>query len=153
MSCRQTVRHAARNAALILSLALAATAAFAQSDREAVERAVLDYVEAVEGGLPGLIERGVHPELAKFGFYRDGGDGEYQIAPMTFDELVELAANLKQDGYVPDDAEHSVEILDMLDQTASVKLSAFWGIDYIHLAKYGGEWKIVQVLWQTYPIE
>jgi hypothetical protein len=58
---------------------------------------------------------------------------------------------MKAKGYVPDDAKHSVEIFEVLDQTASAKLTAFWGIDYMHLAKYDGEWKIVQVLWQSAP--
>ncbi len=40
-----------------------------------------------------------------------------------------------------------------IDQTASVKLIAEWGIDYMHLAKYEGQWKIVNVLWQSHPPE
>ena len=136
--------------ALALSLTLADSAS--ASDRDAVERAVLDYVEAVEQGKPELIERGVHPHLAKFGFGRTR-EGDYKIHPMTFDELVDLAANMKKEGYVPDDATHSIKIFEVLDKTASIKLSAFWGIDYMHLAKYDGEWKIVQVLWQSHPEE
>lgn len=137
-------------AAMALCLVLAGSAA--ASDRDAVERAVLDYVEAVEQGKPELIERGVHTHLAKFGFGRDR-EGNYKIYPMTFDELVDLAGNMKKEGHVPADAKHSVEIFEVLDKTAAVKLSAFWGIDYMHLAKYDGEWKIVQVLWQSYPAE
>jgi hypothetical protein len=131
-------------------LLLTATA-FAQDEQAAVERAVLDYVEAIEQGKPELMRRSVHTDLHKFGFFREGPEAAYQIYPMTFDELVELAATFKQDGRVPADARHSVEILDVLDQTASVKLTAFWGVDYLHLAKYDGEWKIVQVLWQSHP--
>ena len=143
---RQTTRSI-----LILSSVLVAAAAFAAGDREAVERAVLDYVEAVEQGRPELIERGVHADLAKFGFYRENPDADFRIIPMTFDQLVELAADMKKQGYVPEDAVHTVEIFEVLDLTASVKLTAFWGIDYMHLAKYDGEWKIVQVLWQSPP--
>ena len=136
---------------MTLLLAIVASVTFAEGDRDAVERAVLDYVEAVEQGKPELIERGVHPDLAKFGFYREGAEGEYKIFPMTQSELVELAANMKNEGHVPEDATHSIEIFEVLDQTAAVKLTAFWGIDYMHLAKYDGEWKIVQVLWQSAP--
>jgi len=45
-------------------------------DRQGVERAVLDYVEAVEQGKPELIERSVHPDLAKVGFSRDSAEQE-----------------------------------------------------------------------------
>ena len=70
---------------------------------------------------------------------------------MDYEQLVELAATFKEEGHVPDDPQHSIEIFEVLDQTASVKLTAFWGIDYMHLARYDGEWKIVQVLWQSAP--
>ena len=135
----------------VLTLVFLGAAVFAGSDHEAVERAVLDYVEAVEQGKPELIERGVHRDLAKFGFHRENPGDAFRVIPMTFDQLVELAATMKEKGYVPDNPEHSVEIFEVLDQTASVKLTAFWGIDYMHLAKYDGQWKIVQVLWQSAP--
>ena len=44
-----------------------------------------------------------------------------------------------------------VILLEVLDQTAAVKVVAWWGIDYLHLAKYEGEWKVIHVLWQTFP--
>ena len=133
---------------LIVSVFLSA-AGVAADEMKAVERAVLDYVEAVEQGKPELMERGVHPELAKFGFYRQE-DG-YRVIPMTYDQLVELAANMKAQGHVPENPTHSVEIFEMMDKTASVKLTAFWGIDYMHLAKHDDEWRIVHVLWQSAP--
>lgn len=139
--------------AVLLALALSAGAAVAGGDRDAVERAVLDYVEAIEQGRPELIERGVHPDLVKLGFYREEAGADYRLTPMTFDELVELAATFKEKGYVPENPEHSIDTIDVLDQTASARLSAFWGIDRVHLAKFDGEWKIIQVLWQSYPPE
>ena len=41
--------------------------------------------------------------------------------------------------------------LGRLDQTATVKLVAQWGVDYMHLARYDGRWKVVNVLWQSAP--
>ena len=40
---------------------------------------------------------------------------------------------------------------DVLNQTAAAKLTAMWGVDYMHLAKYDGKWKIVNILWQETP--
>lgn len=37
----------------------------------------------------------------------------------------------------------------ILDKTASAKLTAHWGVDSFHLAKIDGQWRIVQVLWQS----
>ncbi|MBC7790917.1 MAG: nuclear transport factor 2 family protein, partial [Anaerolineae bacterium] len=38
---------------------------------------------------------------------------------------------------------------DVLDQTASAKLTAWWGTDYLLLGKYDGKWMISHVLWQS----
>ena len=127
--------------------------AAASKDRKAVQRAVLDYVEGVYEVKPEYIERSVHKDLAKVGFGRRNAGDEYRTIPMTQEQLVSLAASYNTDGRVPDDAPKKVEILDLLDQTASVKLTASWGIDYMHLAKYDGKWKIIHVLWQSHPME
>lgn len=44
-----------------------------------------------------------------------------------------------------------IDLLDVADQTASAKLTAWWGIDYLHLATHDGCWIIVHVLWQSPP--
>jgi hypothetical protein len=44
-----------------------------------------------------------------------------------------------------------VTVLDVLDQTASAKVVAMWGIDYMHLAKYDGRWQIINIVWQAHP--
>ena len=51
----------------------------------------------------------------------------------------------------PATAPKKVEIFDILDQTASAKLTAWWGTDYLLLAKYDGRWMIPMVLWQSPP--
>jgi hypothetical protein len=138
---------------LIAAVVLLPVAAGAQTDaeREAVRQAVLDYVEGIYEVNPARIERSVHPDLAKRGFFVKKGETAYSPAVMTFQQLVELAKNYNKNGRVPKDAPKEVVIYDISDQTASAKLTAVWGIDYIHLAKYDGRWKFVNVLWQTHP--
>ena len=126
-------------------------AGYAQTDTEAVRQAVLDYVEGVYEVAPERIERSVHPELVKRGFYIKKGETVYTFAPMTFAELVNLAKTYNKSGRVPKDAPKEIVIFDVLDQTASAKLTAVWGVDYFQLAKYDGKWKIVNILWQTPP--
>ena len=115
----------------------------------AVERACLDYVEGLYEVKPDLIKRSVHPKLTKFGFART--DDGYRAVPMTFEQLVQLAGRWNKDGHVPADAPKKVEIFDVLDKTASAKLTAHWGIDYFHLVKENDKWFIYQVLWQSPP--
>ena len=121
------------------------------ADQAAVERAVLDYAESLYERKPELVDRGVHPELSKRGFGR-AADGRYRESTMTFAQLRSLADRWNAQGRVnAAAAKKQVVVLDLLDQTASAKLVAEWGIDYLHLAKYDGQWKIVNVLWQAEP--
>jgi hypothetical protein len=120
------------------------------NDKAAVEQAVLDYVEGVYDVKPELIERGVHPDLKKFGFWRPTDEEQFKPgSPMTFEQLRDLAASYNKDGRIPDDAPKKIEILDVMDKIASAKLTAAWGTDYFHLVKEDGKWKILQVVWQS----
>ncbi|HZG54380.1 MAG TPA: nuclear transport factor 2 family protein [Pyrinomonadaceae bacterium] len=139
---------------MMAALVLLPSATFAQgtdAEREAVRQAVLDYVEGIYEVNPARIERSVHPELAKRGFFIKKGETAYSSDVMTFQQLVEVAKTFNKNGRVPKDAVKEVVVFDVSDQTASAKLTAVWGIDYIHLAKYDGKWKFVNVLWQTPP--
>lgn len=122
-----------------------------ETEVKAVQRACLDYVEGVYEIKPELIERGVHPELKKYGYWRGGDNNEYRGTAMTFEQLRELAKNYNKDGRIPADAPKKVTVFDVLDKTASAKLVAHWGIDYFHLVKEEGNWKILQVVWQSAP--
>jgi len=136
---------------LVLSLA-AAGAAGAQTaaDREAVRSAALDYVEGVYNVQPERIKRSVHPSLVKRGFYKRTPDAPYTESPMTFEQLVNLAATWNKEGK-RDTSIKRVDVLEVLDQTAVAKVTASWGVDYMLLAKYGEQWQIQQILWQSPP--
>ena len=69
---------------------------------------------------------------------------------MTFDQMIAFADGVKASGRSrPASDPKEVAILDILDQTATVKVTAYWGTDYLQLAKYDGTWMILHVLWQT----
>jgi hypothetical protein len=122
-----------------------------KDEKEQVKLAVLDYVEGIYEVDASRIERSVHPEMAKRGFFIKKGETAYSGSVMTFQQLVELAKTYNKNGRVPKTAPKEVVVYDVSDQTATVKLTAVWGIDYMHLAKYEGKWKIINVLWQSPP--
>lgn len=123
-----------------------------EADREAVREAVLDYVEGIYEVAPERIERSVHPELAKVGYWRPEDAADYDEGRMTYEQLVQLAGKWNAKGMVDaETAPKEIEIFDVMDQTATVKLSAHWGVDHMHLAKIEGKWMIMNVLWQSYP--
>lgn len=121
-------------------------------DSEEVRRAVLDYVEGFYEGDSTKLMRSIRPEVYKFGFYIPRDSSRYAGEQMTWPEFLSYARNVKaRNRPVPADAPKGIEIYDVLDQTASAKLTASWGIDYLLLAKYDGRWMITHVLWQTPP--
>ncbi len=127
------------------------------ADRDAVYNAVLDYVEGIYNVQPERIERSVHPELRKIGFWRPNANADWRqgALPMNFEQLVTLAGRWNADGTtLQENAPKEIIIHEVLDRTASAKLTAQWGIDYFHLAKFDdGTWKIINVLWQSPPPE
>ena len=108
-------------------------------DKEAVRQAVLDYVEGVYNVDPSRIERSVHPELAKVGFYRSENKPNYSPGRMSYEKLIEVAKTWNKDGKLSATAPKEITIFDVQDQTASAKLVAQWGTDYFHLARYDGK--------------
>ena len=139
-------------ALFLLTLAFSLTAsAQAKDDKEAVRQAALDYIESVYEMDPARVERSVHPDLAKRGFFIRKDETAYSPGTMTFAQLVDLAKNYNKNGRIPKDAPKEVVVFEVLDQTASAKVTASWGIDYLHLAKYDGKWKIINILWQSPP--
>lgn len=120
------------------------------ADRDAVFKAALDYVEGIYNVQPERIQRSVHPSLVKRGFYKKDASTPYVEMPMTYDQLVKLAGDWNKEGK-RDTKIKEVTVLDVLDQTATAKVTAMWGIDHMLLGKYDGQWKIVQILWQSHP--
>ena len=120
-------------------------------DRQLVENAVNDYVIALYHAEPQRIERSVDTSLHKIGYFDYEGEAQNHV-PMTYQELYDLAAkwNLSRDK-VDDNSPNLIEIYDVSSKTASAKLTAVWGIDYMHLSKVDGHWKIMNIIWQSNP--
>jgi len=139
--------------ALGVTIALIAPAPALQNpaDKAAVHQAALDYVEAIYLVDPTRIERSVHTDLTKRGFWRDPAKSSYEPqSTMTFTQLMSLAASWNKAG-TRDTSIKKVEVTDVLDQTATAKVTASWGIDFMQLAKYDGQWKIINIVWQAHP--
>jgi hypothetical protein len=124
-----------------------------REEQDAIRQAVLDYAEGIYNADPARIERSVHPSLHKGGFFEEREGGPYSFTTMTFAEMVDLSKRYNADGQMPKAAPKEITIFDVQEQIASAKLIAWWGTDYMHLAKYGGKWMIVNVFWQTHPAQ
>ena len=121
------------------------------TDHDQVYAAIEDYVLGLYEVAPERIERSVHSSLHKIGYYEYNGEA-YNHVPMTYQQLYDLAAKWNKAGdQVDDNSPKEIEIYEVHDKTASAKLTAKWGIDFMHLSKVDGRWKIMNIIWQSDP--
>lgn len=125
------------------------TVAQTKQDTVAITRAALDYLESQHVPNPKQMEQCLHPRLVKRTFWKDKATKKDYLSEFFAENMVLLAEkyNVKGDKF-PAQPRKDVKLLDVSDKTASVKLFADDWIDYMHLVKLNGEWKIVNVLWQ-----
>lgn len=121
------------------------------SDRELVTKACTNYIEGFYEGDTDKLKAALKPTLHKFGFWRSAKTKKYGKASyMTFEGALKFAQNVKKKkNFAKKGSPKGVEILDLMDKIAAVKVTAYWGTDYMLLAKQdNGSWMIEQVIWQ-----
>lgn len=124
-------------------------AAQTRADTVAIRQAALDYIESQHRPDPAQMARGVHPLLVKRTFWKHRQSDRQYLMESHSDQMELLAATYnKQGDKFPERPRKEVILLDVSDNTASVKLIADAWIDYMHIVKLNNEWKIVNVLWQ-----
>jgi len=124
----------------------------ATADSAGVRRAALDYIEGFYEGDSTKHVRSVRPEVYKYGFWLPRDSTRYQGEQMPWAEFLTYTRKMKARGATtPASAPREVELLDVQDQTAAAKVTAFWGTDYLLIGKYDGRWMVSSVLWQSRP--
>lgn len=117
-------------------------------EHDDVARAALDYIEGFYEGDTAKLVRALRPDLSKYGFWRDSTN-KYAGERMTFAQAIEYAKRVKaRNRPVLATWPKDVVIFEVQDQTASAKVTAWWGTDYLLLGKYDGRWMISGVMWQ-----
>jgi len=146
---------AAALAALAAAASFAAPLAaqqFAAPDSAGARRAVLDYVEGFYEGDTAKLVRSVSPAVQKYGYFQQRGSAAYTGEAMPYAEFMSYANRVKARGRpTPATAPKRVQLFDVQDQTASAKLTAWWGTDYLLLARQNERWRVTHVLWQSAP--
>jgi len=136
---------------LLVLLSSVSISAQGQSDAELVHAAVEDYVLGLYEVAPERIARSVDTTLHKIGYYQYKGE-DYNHVPMTYRQLYDLASRWNVKGDQADsESPKEIEIHEIYSKTATARLSAVWGIDLMHLSKVDGRWKIMNIMWQSYP--
>jgi Putative lumazine-binding len=127
---------------------------YAQDAKTQIERACLDYLEGFYEGDTSKLIRSLKPTLYKFGYWKNKATGNYEPdGNMTFQQAIDYAKKVfEKKHFAKADSPKKVEIFDIMKTTASAKVTAWWGYDYILLAKQNDKWMIEQVLWEG-PLE
>lgn len=141
--------------ALFLLLALGDSGSQAQTpvadaDKAAIKQTALDYIEGWYEGNAERMERALHPELAKR-IVRSNPEGRSRLDQMSAMSLVQGTRRGGGKETPKEKQLKDVTILDVYQNAASVKVVASDWIDYLHMAKYNGQWVIVNVLWELTP--
>lgn len=134
---------------LLAGLALlAAVPARAQTaaDSAAIRATALDYIEGWYASDADRMARSLHPELAKRIVNTDQS-GLSHVRDMGASELVTQTRRGGGSRTPSGEQRKDVRILDIFQEIASVRVDASTWIDYMHMARVDGQWKIVNVLW------
>lgn len=136
---------------LLVCLFFLSAACFSQTKQDSLDirKAALDYIESQHNPNPQQMERALHPRMVKRTFWKDQNTGKDYVRETSTESMVILAEsyNRKKDKF-PAVPKKELKLLDISDRTAAVKLIADEWIDYMHLVKVNGAWKIINVLWQ-----
>lgn len=139
-----------KNSFILTTLMFSFYLSAAQTDKQQVERACLDYIEGFYEADTVKLLRAIKPELYKIGFYQRKGEADYTYNKMTLDEALfyarkDIAANKRMG---KPDSPKMVLVLDVMKVTAAAKVNALWGSDYLLLSKRNGKWMIEEVIWE-----
>jgi hypothetical protein len=120
-------------------------------DDEAITKTALDYIEGWYAGDAPRMEHALHPELAKRMISTDSSSGRSQFNHMGAMTLVQRTREGIGKKIPPDRQLKDVTILDRFGNAAVVKIVASDWVDYLEVAKFNGDWKIINVLWELKP--
>jgi hypothetical protein len=138
----------------VLVAAATATPALGQTaaDSSAIRQTALDYIEGWYEGNAERMERAVHADLAKRIVNINPANRRSVLGHQS---AMTLVLNTRRGGGKEEtpvaQQRKDVRILDIFENTASVRVDAATWIDYLHIAKWNGRWVIVNVLWENRP--
>jgi len=123
----------------------------ANDDNAAIKATALNYIEGWYEGDAARMESALHPELAKRMISTDPKTGHSQFNHMGAMQLVQNTRRGGGNKTPKDEQLKEITILDRFNNAAVVKIVASGWIDYLEVARFNGQWKIINVLWELKP--
>jgi hypothetical protein len=120
-----------------------------EEDFQAVRRAVADYCEGYYRRDPEQTARAYHSECLKRDFVVTEDDVWYLVV-QTPASMVDVA---RVDRLNVDDPSYEIIIDDLSENIASVRLYSDRWVDYLHVVKARGEWRLLHAAYAELPDE
>src|SRR5687767_13125513 len=135
---------------IVLGLLAAAAPAAAQTaaDSAGIRATALDYIDGWWSGDAQRMASALHPELVKRIRNSDAARGAEWIDNQGASRLVFGTARGGGRETPTADRRSDVVILDIFQNTASVRVDAGSWVDYLHVVRWGNRWVILNVLWE-----
>ena len=111
-------------------------------DLKAIEASVTDYFESWFDGDVDRMRRCLHPALAK---RRPPRDAETELYEVGYDDMIKDVSRGPRDV----DRRTAVTVLDVAEDIATAKVDSAVFDEYVHLARLGGRWLIVNTLYRA----
>jgi hypothetical protein len=120
------------------------------NDTLQIRQTAMNYIEGYYTSNAERMAKALSPELAKRIIVRDqSGDA---IQNMGYSQLLYNTRRNKNQNVLNPDSAFRVEVIiyDIGNNIATAKVvtNKFKFIDYLHLGRFNGEWKIINVLWE-----
>lgn len=119
--------------------------AISPEDRQRIIASATDYIESWIAGDADRMAGCMHPELIKRSVEPDPQTGGTIVRTLTRARMVALTA--AGEG-AKDAGPYQVSVLDAYGDIATVSVLSAAYMDYLHVARFGDAWLILNVLWQ-----
>lgn len=135
--------------AFALLVPAAGAAAQTPADSAAIRATAKDYIQGWYDADAPRMERSLYTGLAKRIVVRDPATRRSRVDNTTATELVRDTGTGEK--APPNMQRQDITILDIFQNMAMVKVVASGWVDYMHMGKIDGQWKIVNVMWAEEP--
>lgn len=123
-------------------------------DSTQIREVSLGYLTALQQLKPALMARVMSDDLHKVHITHDPTLNKAYLRATSKKQMIAYATDWNKTGTkFPFKPSNLVVLLDVYDNIATVKLISDNWVEYLHLAKIDGHWKIANLLWQYKDIE
>lgn len=133
-------------AIIILVFAPLSALDVSHQEKDTVSAVARNYMEAYYTGDAELMQRALHPDFHKRTLHNT--NGRLEITEDTVHSMVQGVSEGSGKKIPVDERLKKIEVLDVYKDAASVKVTTGRWIDYMHLSKLNGEWRVLDVVLQ-----